>query len=239
MARMAWASEGGGLPALGEAGLGGNGKIAVQPGVDAALAVELLVDVQYLLLPGAARLLLQPQGGQPPGIPGASAKHGGVDLHARGDAQHRCAQSQSVIDVPGSPVAAGKQDEVYPLLRQRLGQGLGVLSPGGFPLGNAGQQAAGKTQALGRVAAHGSGPGDHLEGNCRLCQGLKCLAGPLPGMGDCAPAQGLLGHVVGALQADAASQSGDGVDDQANGFHRHPPIFDSRGGLHARPGCQR
>lgn len=80
--------RGRGFSALGEAGLGGNGEIAVQPGVDAALAVELLVDIQHLLLSGAARLLLQPQSGQPPGIPGASAKYGGVDLHSGGDASH-------------------------------------------------------------------------------------------------------------------------------------------------------
>ena len=153
-----------------------------------------------------------------------------MDLHSGRDAQRRDPQPDRVVDVAGGAVATGEEHQVH---RGALHLEGGPPSVAGRGLagGDGAYHRRGQAAFTGLVLAHLAGEGDQLDGIAGLGHDAQRVYGPFRRLGDGAALPGFpygLGAVT-TLEADAAADAGDGVDDQAQLFHRDT----------TRTGCRR
>ena len=90
----------------------GDLQIAIQPGGDRPVAVSLLVQVDHFGFVQAGLFALQKSGGQFASQRRVGGKDRRVDLDAGRDAQHRDGFADRVVNIAGSAIAAGEQDQV-------------------------------------------------------------------------------------------------------------------------------
>ena len=178
-------------------------------------AIEHELSAFYDITHGAGRALRDRRGDHARGL-GVEREHGGLDLHARRDAEHRHALADGLADVAGRAVAACKEQKFdggcgdilrrsHRVERRRLIVRLCM------------NHCVGESQLPAQALAHVAGGGiDHdlLAVGHQQAHGALCLAVRF-GHGALFARRGQHGLPVGALEGDLTAHARDGIDDKA------------------------